>query len=120
MCVGGEAAALSPHCSSEEPGNTLTLALKQACIFQNEDTDPEHERHKKARRSTARPAAATRSAGASHLKNVLERNGLMMLRVSASQHYHDKNYVLETVILTIGAYKEVFSSLGEKELPVKK
>lgn len=63
---------------------------------------------------------ATRSAGASHLKKVLEKNGLMMPRVRASQHFHDKNYVLETVILTMGAYKEVFSNLGEKELPVKK
>lgn len=53
MCVGGEAAALSPHCSSEEPCNTLTLALKQACIFQNEDTDPEHELHKKEHSTTS-------------------------------------------------------------------
>lgn len=36
----------------------MTLASKQACIFQNEDTDPEHELHEKARRSTARPAAS--------------------------------------------------------------
>ena len=98
----------------------MSLASKQAWIFQNEDTDPEHEIHEKARRSTARPAASdTERRCITPKEGPREKWADNAQGVSASQHYHNKNYILDTVILTMGAYRDVLSSLGEKELPVK-